>query len=82
VRAPAGREVRTGEFAAGANQVDVADVEEAILQTHVNVLAERSAHTGDDLPSELGLRVIDATQVGGEHVVLHLGNTAPPPMKP
>jgi hypothetical protein len=73
VRAEAARDIGTGPAARRTHEVHVADVEEAILQTHVDVLADRSANAGQNLPRKAGVRIVEDAGRGG-HTVVDLGN--------
>ena len=45
------------------DQIHVFTVEEAVLQTNVDVVAKRSADAGQDLPCEAGIRIIETGRV-------------------
>ncbi|AOG01841.1 hypothetical protein BSY18_3357 [Blastomonas sp. RAC04] len=62
----------------GVDQADRVAVEEAILQTHVPAVAERSANACQDLPRKAGVRIVQecsAAGVGGSCSDVRTGNT-------
>ncbi|KHS41658.1 hypothetical protein NJ75_04611 [Novosphingobium subterraneum] len=58
-------EARTSSGAVSSNQIDVVVVEEAILQAHIDVIADRRTDTGQSLPCKTSVGVIDLDADGG-----------------
>ena len=73
MRAPLTVDVLAGQRAI-ADKIELADVEVAILQTHVPVLRKRSAHAGEGLPRKVRVRVVCAAEACRRDGVLDVGD--------